>query len=368
MVNVMIRLLHTADLHLGATLPELGAGAARRQADVIETFERIITLAIKSEVHLLLVAGDLFDSPWPSQDLLGRVEAALRRLHERGIQTVLLPGDKEAVAAADRWRAFPGALVVKPSPQAAQTLMVAGRPVHFQAVTPDTWNDDVPAEPETSPVPGVRIGLLYLVEPFKDGIAIDSEQVDDLAFDYLALGGFHQYRELTFEERLCGCCPGSPEGLRFGENGARYCALVTLEEGRVAVERHTVNRRFLEERTLALDGCDDQEEAGRRILDDASANLLLRLTLTGQVEIPLDAEQLRRQCEDAFFTLQLTDQTRLLDSRFAARVAQESTVRGLLVRRARALRDRVAPDQHSLVEEGLREVLVRCRRLSGEEP
>jgi DNA repair exonuclease SbcCD nuclease subunit len=366
MVDAMIRLLHTADLHLGATFPELGARAARRQADVIETFERIITLAIKSEVHLLLVAGDLFDSAWPPQDLLGRVEAALRRLHERGIQTVLLPGDRETAAAADRWRAFPGALVVTPSPQAAQTLMVAGRPVHFQAVTPDTWND-VQTERETSSAPGVRIGLLYLAEPFKDGIAIDPEQVDDVAFDYLALGGFHQYHELTFGERLCGCCPGSPEGLRFGENGARYCALVTLEDGHVAVERHTVNRRFLEAKALALDGCDDPEEAGRRILDDAGANLLLRLTLTGQVEIPLDAEQLRRQCEDAFFALQLTDQTRLLDSRFAVRVAQESTVRGLLVRRARELRDRVAPDQHSLVEEGLREVLVRCRRLDGED-
>jgi hypothetical protein len=123
-----------------------------------------------------------------------------------------------------------------------------------------------------------------------------------------------------------------------------------------------------EGRTLDLEGCDAPEEARRRILDSGNGNLLLRLTLTGQVEFPLDAELLRRQCEKAFFHLELMDRTRLLDSRFAAAMARQATLRGLLVRRARELRDRVAPDQHSLVEQGLREVLIRCQHLDGEAP
>lgn len=70
----MIRILQTSDLHLDAVFPELDGFAAARRADQMETFGRIVECAIRQKVHLLVVAGDLFASPWPSDDVVAPCE------------------------------------------------------------------------------------------------------------------------------------------------------------------------------------------------------------------------------------------------------------------------------------------------------
>ncbi len=57
-----VKILHCADLHIGAAESFLGALAKSRRAETLITFEKIISLAKEEEVKLLLIAGDLFDS------------------------------------------------------------------------------------------------------------------------------------------------------------------------------------------------------------------------------------------------------------------------------------------------------------------
>src|SRR5512133_2046117 len=97
----MIRCLRTADLHLDARFPSLGKREGARRADFIKTFERLITLAIKNDVQLFLIAGDLFDTPHPDGAIVAKVQAELKRLCDRGIVPVLLPGTHDHVAVRD---------------------------------------------------------------------------------------------------------------------------------------------------------------------------------------------------------------------------------------------------------------------------
>ncbi|MEJ2199550.1 MAG: hypothetical protein P8X63_00825, partial [Desulfuromonadaceae bacterium] len=183
--------------------------------------------------------------------------------------------------------------------------------------------------------------------------------------DYVALGHYHNYETLEADGRLFACYPGSPEAKRFGENGPRCCALVNVEPGRAAVQALTVGRRTLEELTLDLSGCDNPEAIVCKIRELSNPNLLLRLTLTGIVEAPLDLKGLHARLTADFFFLEFIDRTHLFESDFARRIESEETVRGVFVRRARKLLADTPPEGHQVIEDALREVLVRFQTFGG---
>src|SRR3954471_7056705 len=67
--DVVLRLLHTADWHLGRRFPSFPEEAqkklSRARMDVIAT---ILNVARRNSVDAVLCAGDLFDDPTPAPD------------------------------------------------------------------------------------------------------------------------------------------------------------------------------------------------------------------------------------------------------------------------------------------------------------
>src|SRR2546425_7987382 len=91
-----LKLLHVADVHLGKAFQMLGAqGAAQRRA-LEDTFVRAVDLAIAQQVHVVVIGGDLFDSPRPSATLVDLAERQLRRLDDRGIWVAMVAGNHDA--------------------------------------------------------------------------------------------------------------------------------------------------------------------------------------------------------------------------------------------------------------------------------
>lgn len=373
----MLRILHTADLHLDAQFPSLGEKESQRREDFLKTFERIITLAIKNEVHLVLFAGDLFDSPKPSGQTIGRVQAGLKRLVDRGILPVLLPGTHDNLVSSEavyRRSSFPGAVLLN-APQVEEPVVVTagGQQVYLYGFAyRSSVSDQALGSMQRRPGEGVHIGVLH---GSRQGSPEWDYRKKDLPFtlpglkhwglDYVALGHYHSYETLQDGGRIWACYPGSPEGKRFGENGPRHCALVTLDAGKVNLETVPVQTRMLEERTLDLSGCENIEAAVAAITALANPNLLLRLTLGGIVEAPLALDLLQGRCGGMFFHLELLDRTRLFDSDFAKRIVAEETVRGLFVRRLQARMAQAQPAERLVLEEAFREVLVRFHAFEG---
>ena len=55
-----MRFIHIADVHLGA-VPDSGCPwSASREKEIWDTFKKVIALAGKEKLDLLLIAGDLF--------------------------------------------------------------------------------------------------------------------------------------------------------------------------------------------------------------------------------------------------------------------------------------------------------------------
>ena len=76
----MLRLLHTADVHLGARHADLGDAAAAQRERQFAAFQATVELALAEKVDLFLIAGDLFDSNTQPRRSVERVAAQLKLL------------------------------------------------------------------------------------------------------------------------------------------------------------------------------------------------------------------------------------------------------------------------------------------------
>ena len=374
-----IRCLHTADLHLDAPFPNLGEKEGVRRADLLKTFERIVTLAIKNDVQLLLISGDLFDSPHPQAATVTRVQTELKRLVDRGITPILLPGTHDPFAPKNsiyRRETFPGILLSEAQLSEPVHLPLKGVNCYLYGFAYQSGKAEelLPAM-QRRDLPGYHIGLLHGSRRgspewnyrHKD-LPFDVADLVALRLDYVALGHYHNFAVLQDENsRNIAAYPGSPEGKRFGEDGPRYVALVTLGAAGVQIEALEVNTRTLDEEEIDLSGIVTLEGAIAEIRRLANRDLILRLRLTGTVEIPLALPSLLAACRDDFFWLDLLDSTRLYDSAYARRIEHEETVRGLFVRRMRRLIAESPPERRPVVEEAFREVLARFVSTGGEQ-
>ena len=88
----MLRIIHTADVHLGARHDDLGDQAAAQRERQFAAFRATVDLALAEKVDLFLIAGDLFDSNVQPRRSVERVAAELKRLVEARIRTVIIPG------------------------------------------------------------------------------------------------------------------------------------------------------------------------------------------------------------------------------------------------------------------------------------
>src|SRR6476659_3906127 len=102
----MLRIIHTADVHLGARHDDLGEQAAAQRERQFAAFKAAIDLALAEKVDLFLIAGDLFDSNVQPRRSVERVAAEIHRLVEAHIRTVIIPGTHDVYDRASIYRAY----------------------------------------------------------------------------------------------------------------------------------------------------------------------------------------------------------------------------------------------------------------------
>jgi exonuclease SbcD len=91
----LIRLLHTADWHIGQTLRDYS-----REAEHLAVFDQLVRIVAEREVDVVLVAGDIFDSQNPSgeaQQLFYRTLGRLRSARP-GVKTIVTAGNHGAAS------------------------------------------------------------------------------------------------------------------------------------------------------------------------------------------------------------------------------------------------------------------------------
>ena len=92
----MLKILHTADLHLDT--PFTGSRLGRdqilaRRADLIGTFKGLMRLAAESLVDMMLIAGDLFEEEYVNPSTLNRLFSLIGEIDP--IPVIISPGNHD---------------------------------------------------------------------------------------------------------------------------------------------------------------------------------------------------------------------------------------------------------------------------------
>jgi DNA repair exonuclease SbcCD nuclease subunit len=234
-----LRFLHAADLHIDSPLRGLdardGAPVERLRGATRQAFVALIDLALRRQVNLVILAGDLYDGDWTDFRTGLFVHAQLARLAAPGILVFVVRGNHDAESIITRQLPRQDHVHVFSS-RSAQTrvldalgVAVHGRSFPDRAVTEDL----VPGYP--APVAGCfNIGVLHTsLTGSPDHGTYAPTRLDRLiatGYDYLALGHIHA-RQVVRESAPRIVFPGNLQGRHAQEIGPKGCEIVTVEDG-----------------------------------------------------------------------------------------------------------------------------------------
>ncbi|MGD9496180.1 MAG: exonuclease SbcCD subunit D [Armatimonadota bacterium] len=315
----MIRLLHTADIHLDAPNQALGERAADLRRAVRDAFTRVVDAALQQQAQLLVVAGDLFDSAAPDGATVEFALAQLARLAHAAppIHVALLPGTHDCWAEGGLWetpriRALPDCVHVLAGP-APRTVLLPHLDLALHGCAHRCRRGgqrplcELRASDEAAVNVAVAHGSLERGDVADDSMFTAAE-ISATGMDYVALGHWHGWQEHSVGG-ITAINPGSPEVTGFGQRDEGAVALVTLGDGAVRVERLRVGA--LRASQLTIDAADlvSAADLAARVAEHADPHLLLELTLTGLAPsgVVVDVEALREQLAGSFYVLRIHD-------------------------------------------------------------
>lgn len=340
-----LRIIHTADVHLGAPFLFLGEKGKEHREQLKATFARVVDLAIASQADLLIIAGDLFHKPYPGVGLVGEVTYQLNRLSGEGIWAVIAPGTH------DPWReggpydgstlaSLPGVHVFREEDLTPFTISGLDLVIYGAAWSGGRKNPLAGFRPRDEA--RWRIGVLHAsvrlpgkVE--EDAVWVDRESIAASGFHYLALGHWHTMSDYG-QGGVSAFYPGSPEPLGMdGKEEGTVLSVVLGEDGKVTVKPVRVGRRRF--RRLELDGAElgGPEGLYARLRGMADEELALRVRVNrawGEEWSGIDWEKMEDELAPLFFHLKLEVEPGSFRD-WKAEAFPESTVIGRFLRLAR---------------------------------
>jgi DNA repair exonuclease SbcCD nuclease subunit len=293
--DVALKLLHTADWHLGKRFPSFPESDELRLTRArLDVLDKILGVAEQRAVDGVLCAGDLFDDAAPDRAWWEPVAAKLTAWRPRR-PVFLLPGNHDPVHAGSVYdRAHPFRRALPPWVHVVDddeftyafddVAVLHARPCRSRA------GQDDPALALPARAPGdarIRIGLVhgstFDLADCQTNFPIAKEAAALRGFDYLAIGDTHSFRVVPPGAQPPVVYPGAPEATSFDEP----------ESGNVVVAFFTRSRRVrYETERVAYWQWQDRTVRSLAELRDLRAESLARVVLRLTVEARLTAAEL----------------------------------------------------------------------------
>jgi exonuclease SbcD len=327
----MLRLIHTADVHLGARHDDLGEQASAQRERQFAAFKASIDLAIAEKVDLFLVAGDLFDSNVQPRRSVERVAAELKRLVGARIRTVIIPGTHDVYDRASIYRAYDLPTLAGSGPHddfvtvldpdhpsihlASCDVVVHGRVFATKRAPHSPLKDlDVSADGTAATW---RIGMVHgaIAIPGKtdrDEVVITTDEIAATHLDYLALGHWHS-AQAGKAGSVTYAYAGAPEPIALDQDRAGKVLLVELNEREgaptVTVEERQVGRTRFVRHELDANAQASQPALIESLRSLADPDLVLDIRLVGvrRDELDLDIEEIEAALAPSFLKVRVRD-------------------------------------------------------------
>lgn len=307
----MLRLLHTADVHLGARHADLGDAASIQRGRQFDAFKATVDLAIAERVDVFLVAGDLFDSNTQPRRSVEKVAAELARLVQARIRTVLIPGTHDVYDRSSVYRAYDLPLLAGAHPgEDLCTVLTPEVPwIHLASLDavvhgPVFATKRAPYSPlrdiarVEAPAATWRIGLLHASVAIpgrveQDEVVVTTDEIAASGLHYLAMGHWHS-AQIAKAGEVTYAYAGAPEPVAVDQDRAGHALLVTLDQhdGRrsVAVEQRKVGRTTFRRVEVDAGALASQPALVAQLAAEANPDQVLDVRLIGIRRDDLDVE------------------------------------------------------------------------------
>jgi len=246
------RILHLADLHLGAEVDRRLSELSPERASVLrEAREGLLdrladwVTAPESAIGLVIIAGDLFHRPNPDEETVRRTRLALARM-AACVPVVTVPGNHDEYSYPDcvyRKDDWPGVLVRQPTGEVVwEGLLEDTQPVRVVAAAYEAGR----AEPgQLVALPRVDSNVFAIaaihgtLEEHISGSVLEGERcfrvrlglAASLGYRYLALG--HIHHPARWDHGGCTAVyPGPPVGASSRDPGSDRIVWVGIEKGK----------------------------------------------------------------------------------------------------------------------------------------
>jgi DNA repair exonuclease SbcCD nuclease subunit len=321
-----VRILHCADLHLGAAHISLGARSRTRRTEFRNTFHRITELAKKEEVNLLLVAGDLFDLPVVPEDICVEVRDAFAALSP--LRVALCSGNHDPAVSdsvylrEDFWpdnvTIFSSGMRVEEFPEIGIRLVGAG---FTGAYSPHTQLRRMVLPEDGLINIGLMHGTIVSEGQGSDHNPITIRQIENSGLDYLALGHIHTRKAPARAGKTTYAYSGCTEGRKFGENGQKGVYIADVSHNGCDVRFVPVCERRLEYEEFDITGLNGNGEIAEELRELLTKTVgpdyreqIIRVTLTGEAESGvLSTEAVEVLLSDIWFLDLIDDTTPVID-------------------------------------------------------
>lgn len=335
-----LTILHAADLHLDSPFEGLPAGkAAVRRSEQRELLSRLAALAVREQVDLVLLSGDLLDSGKPYFET---GEELIRSLGRIPAPVFIAPGNHDFYSPQcpyARLKLPENVHVFKTAAMEAVELPALGARVYGAAFT-ESRSGPLLAGFQAPRQEGIyNLLCLHGEVGARDSVydPITQQELADSGMDYVALGHIHKASGLERAGSVWYSWPGCPEGRGFDELGEKTVHLVQLEGDRCTLRQESIAGRKYELLKVDVSGTDPLLAVHTQLPDDTVRDIY-RIVLTGEAEEAPDLRRLQQSLAELFFELQLRDETRLRRDVWDG--AGADTLRGLFLTKLRARYDK----------------------------
>lgn len=328
----MPRLLHLADVHLGARHADMGAVAVRQRERQLAAFSRAIDEGLAQQVDAALICGDLFDSNAQPRRSVEIAVNELKRLTGAGVRVLIIPGTHDVYDSRSIYRAFDLAAMAG-LPRGSDLLTVL-TPEHPEVVIRDIdlivyGRVFATKRAPHSPLEGFsaraddraawKVGMIHGSRQLpgkvdRDDVLFTDAEVAASGLHYLALGHWHSFSS-GHAGTTTWAYAGAPEPVAVDQDGAGNACIVHLEETgghRVArVERVQVGRTVFRDESVDASAIESQDALVAQLMELRDGDLILRVSIDGIAadSLEIDAEGIERALAPAFLHVRVRDRS-----------------------------------------------------------
>ncbi len=333
-----IKILHCADVHIGAADSFLGKDAEKRRFETLVTFENIMDLAVNQNVDLVAISGDLFDSERVDSAFSKPVINKIASLAP--IRVVYCAGNHDPLNSDSPFSAedLPDNLYVLPGVDSFFSFEDIKTRVYGRSFTSTHLKGE--EEFSISDISNDYINIMVQHGELKGDLnsdynAITPRFIKKSGMDYIALGHVHKRTPLGKIEDTSFAYCGCPEGQGFDELDEKGVYLAKVGKNGTNLEFISVSKRQHIHEKIDIT---DIEDISSHIINILStkyqnhADNLYKIELTGIIEedFSLNISELSARLSNSLYFVKLKDSTEYkIDYEL---LSKEASLKGVFVK------------------------------------